>query len=141
MRAEFNAFVTRLRAHTMLANKTDTVVRLNTDGTPVRTNYIVATPSSPVDLDDHRLSAPQRFESARALSFDVKVVAVDLDGLLLLQEAVQTQLIGHPLVVVDRSCSPMRLATDELEEGRVKFDPTARLYYIVLTFDFESEPI
>ncbi|GAA5198525.1 hypothetical protein [Microbacterium jejuense] len=140
MKPEFNAYLARLRAHSTLANKTDTVSRVNTDGSPVRTNYVVAIPSTPTRLDDDRLSAPQRFESSRGLSVDVKVVAVDIDGLWLLLEAVQTQSIGHELIVPGRKCSPIVMATDDLEEGRMKYDPTAKLYYIVASFDFTSDP-
>lgn len=140
MRAEYNALVARLRTHPVLANKVDTIVKVDADGSPVRTNYVVAAPAVPFDLDDRRYTAPQRFASARFLSNDVKVVAVDAEGLLLLAEAVQSHLIGHVLTVTGRTCDPIRLSTDELEEGDVKYDAAARLYYVTLTFEFWSKP-
>lgn len=138
MRAEYNAFVARLRAHTMLANKTDTVVRLTTGGEPVRTNYIIAFPAIPDDLNDNRYTAAQAFDSSRFLSFDVRVVAVDPDGVLMLAEAVMQQTIGHALTVPGRHCDPIKMATDGVEEGTVKFDREARLYYVDLSLEFWS---
>lgn len=138
MRAEFSAFVARLRAHTMLANKTDTVVRLTTGGEPVRANYIVASPGIPDSLGDDRYTAPQRPDSNRFLSFDVRVVAVDADGVLQLVDAVIEQTVNQVLTVTGRRCDPMRLATDAVEEGTVKYDRTARLFYVDLSIEFWS---
>lgn len=136
MRAEFAAFKTRVAAHSMLSNKTDTVVRLKADGTPVRTNYVVLTPGIP-DLDDDRYTAPQVVESKRICRYDTRIVAVDVDGLLLLTEALHTQLIGATLTVSDRTCDPIRLLPG-VEEGRVQFDRTARLFYLDETYEFVS---
>jgi hypothetical protein len=164
VRAEHKALVARLKSSPVLANKTETVVKLNTDGSAVRTNYVVAIPAVPIELDDKRYMAPQRFESARFLSYDVKVVAVDADGLLMLVEAVQKQMIGHQLVSIEdgllpgpdllpgedvvtsgtltgRVCDPIKLATDNVEEGSVQYDKTARLYFVTLTFEFWSREV
>lgn len=138
MRAEYNAFVARIKAHPQLANKTDTVVRLNTDGSPIRANYLVAFAAVPAGLDDNRYTALQDVNSTRELSFDVRVVAVDADGLLLLVEALMGQLIRHTLTVPGRVCDPIRMATDGVEEGRVEYDRTARLFYVDLSFEFTS---
>ena len=138
MRAEFNAFVARLRAHPQLANKTDTVVRLTAGGEAVRANYIVAFPAIPDDLGDKRYLALQSIESNRFLSFDVRVVAVDADGVLMLTEAVMEQTIRHVLEVPGRRCDPIKMATDAVEEGTVKFDKAARLYYVDLSLEFWS---
>lgn len=137
MRAEYNAFVARLRAHSMLANKTDTVVRLTTGGEPVRANYVVAFPAIPDDMDDNRYTALQSVDSARFMSFDVRVVAVDADGLMQLAEAVMS-LIGGSLEVPGRRCDPIRMATDAVEEGTVQYDRAARLYYVDLSLEFWS---
>lgn len=138
MRAEYSAFGARLRAHPQLANKTDTVVRVNTDGSPVRANYVVAFPAVPDSLGDDRYLALQDVESDRFLSFDVRVVAVDADGLMLLAEAVMAQLIRFTLTVSGRRCEPIRMATDGVEEGRVEYDRTARLFYVDMSFEFWS---
>jgi hypothetical protein len=138
VRAEYNAFVARLRAHTQLANKTDTVVRFNTDGTAVRANYVVAFPAVPHELRDRRFTAEQKLDSDRYLSFDVRVVAVDSDGLMLLVEAVMAQLVNHALTVSGRRCDPIVMATDGVEEGRVDYDRTSRLFFVDLTFEFWS---
>lgn len=138
MRAEYNAFLARLRAHAQLANKTDTVVRFNTDGTPVRANYVVAFPAVPDSLGDDRYLALQAIDSDRYMSFDVRVVAVDADGLMMLVEAVMAQLIRFTLTVPGRRCDPIRMATDGVEEGRVEYDRTARLYYVDMSYEFWS---
>lgn len=141
MRAEYNAFVARIRAHPQLANKTDTVVRLNADESPVRANYLVCYPAAPADLDDNRYTALQDVNSTRSLSFDVRVVAVDADGLMLLVEALMGQLIRHTLTVPGRRCDPIRMATDGVEEGDVEYDRTARLFYIDMSFEFKSRRV
>lgn len=138
MRAEYTAFLARLRAHTMLSNKTDTVVRLDGSGNAVRANYIIAFPAVPDGLGDDRYTALQAVDSDRFLSFDVRVVAVDADGVLLLAEAVMAQMIGHVLDVSGRRCEPIRLATDGVEEGTVQFDRTARLFYLDVSLEFMS---
>jgi hypothetical protein len=138
MRAEYNAFVARLRAHTQLSNKTETVVRLDGSGNAVRANYIIAFPAIPDDLDDRRYTARQEYGSDRFLSFDVRVVAVDADGVLQLAEAVMGQLIGHALTVPGRVSEPMWMATDGVEEGTVQFDRTSRLFYLDASFEFWS---
>ena len=138
MRAEYSAFLARVRAHSMLSNKTDTVVRTDAGGAPVRANYVVVFPAIPDGLGDDRYSALQRVESDRFMSFDVRVVAVDADGLLMLVEAVMAQLIGHALDVSGRRCDPIRMATDAVEEGTVKFDRDARLFYVDMSFEFWS---
>lgn len=138
MRAEYNAFLARLRANPILANKTETAIRLTTAGEPVQANYIVAYPAVPDDLDDDRYTSPQDVDSRRFLSFDVRVVAVDADGLMQLVEAVMGQLIRHVLSVPGRKCDPIRMATDAVEEGTVHFDRTTRLYYVDTSFEFYS---
>ena len=135
MRAEYTAYVARLRDHPMLSNKTETVIRLTTGGEPARANYVIATPAIPFDLDDRRYTAPQEADSARFLSWDVRAVAVDADGLLQLMEAVITQSVGHVLTVEGRRCDPIRMATDAVEEGTVKYDRTARLFYVDASFE------
>lgn len=138
MRAEYQAFLSRIRAHPMLANKTDTGVRVQEDGSAVRANYLVAFPAIAHELDDMRYTAIQKVESDRFLSFDVRVAAVDADGLMQLVEALTGQVIGHVLTVPGRTCNAIRMATDALEEGTVKFDPVARLMHVTLTFEFWS---
>lgn len=143
MRGEYAAFVARLREHAKLANKTAETVRVD-EGDPtqaVRENYIVAFPAIPDDLNDRRYTAAQRFESRRFMSFDVRVVAVDADGVLDLAEAVMQQLIAHTLVVEGRLCDPITMATDGVEEGTVRYDQKARLFYVDMSFEFVSRPI
>ena len=138
MRAEYSAFLARLRAHPSLANKTDTAVRTDSAGTPVRANYIVAFPAIPDDLRDARYTALQSVDSDRFLSFDVRAVAVDAEGLLLHVDWVMSQLIGHVLTVPGRRCDPIRMATDGVEEGTVQYDRTSRLFYVDMSFEFWS---
>lgn len=138
MRAEYDAFLARVRAHPLLSNKTDTVVRTDSGGTPVRANYVVVSPAVPDGLDDDRYTVLQSVDSNRFLSFDVRVVAVDADGLLMLVDAVMSQMIGHTLEVAGRHCGPIRMSTDAVEEGTVRFDRDARLFYVDMSFEFWS---
>ena len=134
MRAEYTAFKGRLADSPLLVGKVDTAVRVTNDGSAVRANYVIAFPSVGA-LDDERFTAPQTTDSKRAFSNDVRVVAVDADGLLLLAEAVQSQMVGHVLSVAGRTCTPMRL---DLDSDTVGYDKTARLFCIDMTFEFES---
>ncbi len=135
MRQEFIAFKSRLELAPQLAGKVFPIVRI-TNGTPVRTNYVVAKSSKPDRLGDDRWTSVQRFESDRRYTFDVRVVATAADGLDVLGEAVMRQLLGHSLVVEGRACYPIQLVED-VEEGD-GYDSTADLYYRDMSFRFWS---
>lgn len=137
MRAEFAAFKAALGEPAILAGKVETTIRVTATGDPVRANYVIAFPAVP-QLDDQRYTAVQLFESTRDLEYDVRVVAVDGDGVLLLAEAVVKQLLNRVLIVSGRMCDPIRMPTDNVEEGRVEYDKAARLFYIDMTFRFIS---
>lgn len=137
MKAEFAAFKTALGEPAMLAGKVETAIRVTATGDPVRTNYVIAFPAVP-QFDDQRYTAVQIFESTRELEYDVRAVAVDADGVLLLGEAVVKQMLNRVLTVSGRVCDPVRMPTDNVEEGRVEYDKTARLFYIDMTFRFVS---
>ena len=139
MRAEFSAFRARLEAHPILAGKIDTAIRITTTGEAVRENYVVAYPASPTRLDDDRYTAVPTAVSASDFDYDVRYVAVDADGVLILADATHKQLVGHRLTVAGRACSPLRLVPG-VEEGRVEFDRASRLYYLDDTFRFTSRP-
>ena len=136
MRAEFTAFSTRLAAHTLLSGKVYDAVRLTDAGEPVRANYVVAKPAGPDRLDDSRYTALQRASSARRFTYDVRVVAVDATGVLLLADAAVAQLVGHSLTVAGRACDPIELV--EGVEEAFEFDRTARLHWVDLSFRFWS---
>lgn len=136
MRAEYTAFKSRLEGHPLLSGKVSTAVRF-ANGNPVRTNYVVAYPSAPDRLDDERYTAAPSASSERTLTYDVRVVAVDADGVLLLAEAVVAQVVGHRLSVSGRVCDPMWLVPG-VEEGRVEYDKTTDLYYLDMSFRYVS---
>lgn len=135
MGAHFAAFKALLVAVAILSNKVFTAVR-KTNGALVRTNYVVAFPDAPADLDDQRYSARQRAASKARYRFDVRVVAVDADGLLLLADAVLS-IIGERPAVAGRKCDPITLVPG-VEEGKARHDPTADLHYMDLSFEFWS---
>lgn len=132
--AHFTAFRTRIQAHTMLANKTHTALRVNENGDPVRANYVIAYPGVPEALDDQRYTAVQDVDSTADFEWDVRVIAVDSDGLLQLTDAVLEQLVGHVLTVTGRKCTPIRLDGNR----RARFDRDTDLHYIDMTFMFQS---
>lgn len=135
MRAHFNAFKALLLLITILSNKVYTSVRL-TNGTPVRANYIVLYPDAPADLDDNRFTAPQSVDSKAKYRYDVRVVAVDADGLLLLADAVMS-LIGKRPIVEGRKCDLIKLVPG-VEEGKARYDSVTDLHYLDLSFEFTS---
>ena len=135
MLAEFSAFKARLGGHTLLTGKVEPGARLK-NGEPVQDNYVIADPSVPF-LDDARyLDGPDPEASAQH-TFDVRVVATDTDGVLLLMDAAIEQMVGHALIVPGRVCDPVALVPP-VEEGRVLFDRTTRLFYMDVSFRFWS---
>lgn len=136
MKAHFDAFKALLLAVSILANKVYSNIRVTSSGQPVRQNYIVLFPTAPDDLDDNRYSAPQDVDSRSRWRYDVRVVAVDADGLLLLADAVMS-LIGKVPVVESRKCERVRLVPG-VEEGKGRYDPTTDLHYLDLSFEFWS---
>ena len=135
MRAHFAAFQALLLAVSILANKVFTNVRV-TNGTPVRTNYIVLFPDGPNELDDDRYLARQAVDSKSRWRFDVRVVAVDADGLMLLADAVLS-LIGKVPAVEGRRCDPVSLVPG-VEEGKARYDTVTDLHFLDLSFEFVS---
>lgn len=135
MRAHFNAFKALLLAVTILADKVFSNVR-TTNGTPVRANYVVLFPDGPADLDDNRYTAPQDVESRSRWRYDVRIVAVDADGLMLLADAVMSVIKKVPQVT-GRKCGRVKLVPG-VEEGKGQYDQATDLHYLDLSFEFWS---
>lgn len=135
MKAHFDAFKALLLAVAILANKVYSNVRV-TNGSPVRANYIVLFPDGPADLDDNRYTAPQEVDSRSRWRYDVRVVAVDADGLMLLADAVMS-VIGKVPQVSGRKCERVTLVPG-VEEGKGRYDTTTDLHYLDLSFQFWS---
>lgn len=137
MLVHFNAFRALLVAVSILSNKVFSNVRV-TNGAPVRANYVVLFPDGPADFD-LRLTQQQSMGARTRWRYDVRVVAVDADGLMLLADGVLS-LIGVMPVVVGRVCSPVRLVPG-VEEGRGRYDSVTDLHYLDLSFEFWSQPV
>lgn len=137
MLAHFNGFRALLVAVAILSNKVFANVR-TTNGTPVQENYIVLFPDAPADLGDGRLTALQRSGSRARYRYDVRVVAVDADGLLRLADGVMS-VIGVTPEVAGRICTPVRLVPG-VEEGRGRYDSVTDLHYMDLSLEFWSQP-
>lgn len=135
MRAHFNAFKALLLAVSILSNKIYYNVRLSS-GTPVRANYVVLYPDGPDELDDNRYLARQAPDSKSRWRYDVRIVAVDVDGLLLLADAVLS-LVGKVPVAEGRRCDPVSLVPG-VEEGKGRYDQVTDLHYLDLSFEFWS---
>jgi hypothetical protein len=136
VRPHFNAFKALLVAVSILANKVFSNVRV-TNGQPVRANYVVLFPDGPADFQ-LRFTERQNLGARTRWRYDVRVVAVDADGLLLLADAVMS-LIGAVPVVEGRTCDPVRLVPG-VEEGKGRYDPVTDLHYLDLSFEFWSQP-
>lgn len=135
MRAHYLAFKLLLTAIANLSDKVFSAVR-KTNGTPVRANYVVLFPDGPAELNDNRLSLPQRVDARSRWRYDVRVIAVDADGLLMIADAVAS-VIGKTPVVAGRSCSRVRLVPG-VEEG-TRHDPVTDLFYMDMSFEFDSD--
>ena len=136
MRAHFQAFRLLLLAVSGLSNKVYSNVRRTAGGEIVRENYVVLFPDGPNELDDVRYMARQRADSRSKWRYDVRIVAVDADGLLMLADAVMS-VIGKVPVVSGRRCDPVSLVPG-VEEGKGRFDSVTDLHYLDLSFEFIS---
>ena len=123
--------------HGILAGKLDTTIRVKSTGEAVRENYVVLWASAPGRLVNDRLTAAQDPDADRLITYDVRAVAVDDDGVMLLADAVIRRCVGHALTVPGRACDPMGLV-EGVEEGRVEYDRATRLYYLDLSLRFWS---
>lgn len=135
MRAHFNGFKALLTAVPQLTDRTYSNIRI-TGGSPVRDNYIVLFPDAPADLGDNRYTARQARDSKARYRYDVRVVAVDADGLLMFADWVLS-VIGERPVVVGRRCDAVSLVPG-VEEGKGRFDSVTDLHYLDLSFEFVS---
>lgn len=136
MRAHFNAMKALLGAVSVLSNKVFSNVRI-TNGTPVRANYAILFPDGPADFQ-LRLTEQQNLNARTRWRYDVRVVAVDADGLLVLADGVMS-LIGAVPVVDGRRCDPVKLVPG-VEEGKGRYDSVTDLHYLDLSFEFWSQP-
>lgn len=137
MLAHFNAFRALLVAVSLLSNKVFSNVRI-ANGSPVRANYVVLYPDGPAELGDDRFTSAQRAVSRAKYRYDVRIVAVDADGLLLLADGVLS-LIGAVPSVSGRTCTPVRLVPG-VEEGKGRYDSATDLHYLDLSLEFWSQP-
>lgn len=131
----YDAFTARLRGG-ILSDKVHDVVRLTPTGDPVRANYLVVTIDLPTPNDD-RFTALQRIDGKAAYRFDVRTVATTQGAVLLLAQTARERLLTHVLSVPGRVCDPLRLV-DPVEEGRIRFDRTAQLFYVDETWEVVS---
>lgn len=135
MRAHFNGFRALLTTVPQLASRTYSNVRV-TAGSPVRDNYVVLFPDAPADLGDNRYTSRQVRDSRSRWRYDVRVVAVDVDGLLVFADWVLS-VIGQTPVVAGRRCDAVSLVPG-VEEGKGRHDPVTDLHYLDLSFEFWS---
>lgn len=134
---EFSAFAGLLSADSILSGKVFDSIRVNTDGSPVRSNYVAAVPVVPREDDERYMAVPDADSSARH-RVNVQVVAVDTAGLRLLSRRVRL-VLGVTLTVTGRVCTPIR-AVPGVDEGDARYDKVARLHYVHMTFEFWSRP-
>lgn len=124
-----NAAKTRLEAHPLLAGAVDDVVRTTFDDVVVRDNYVIMSVTIP-GFEGDRLTEEQSPTSDAIVTIKVRVVAVDMDGLLQWMDAVSAQLLGPRLEVAGRNVGAL---TRELDEP--VFDRVARLVYMDAYFE------
>lgn len=136
MRAEWDALKARAEENEHLQGAVFDVVRKNDAGEIVRANYVVLTMSVPEEEADRWTVVPQP-DHDREVVFDTQAVAVDVPGLIWLIEDIKKQYLGHRLTVPGRRCDPIRRLPD-VEEGEIRHDRTAGLFYVHLSWAFTS---
>lgn len=136
MLAHFQAFKALLTAVDRLAGKVHSNIRRTPGGEIVHENYVVLFPDGPNELGDVRYMARQSVHSRSQWRYDVRIVAVDAEGLLMLADAVLS-VVGAVPVVSGRRCDPVSLVPG-VEEGKGRFDPVTDLHFLDLSFQFVS---
>lgn len=136
MHAHYMAYLALLSTVQVLVGKLYSAVRKQTDGKPVRDNYVVVFPNGPAGLDDNRFTLPQSADARSRWRYDVRVVATTVNALLQLSDAVASK-IGEAPIVAGRSCSRVRLVPG-VEEG-TRHDPVTDLFYMDMSFEFDSD--
>jgi hypothetical protein len=118
LKAHHDAAKARAREHPLLAGaEISDVVRITRGGVPVRANYLVLTTNLPGYTGD-RLTAPHDVSGDYLLEQRWRVVAVDLDGMYELMDALRAQFVGHRLAVEGRAVSPFTSELDEPDRDR-----------------------
>lgn len=125
------AALTRLREG-VLADKVHSGLRFTNDGQPARANYVGVTTTLP-SYSEAPVTSPQAPLGDSLLLVRTRTVAVDYDGLLLLQGAVDGRLVGYRLEVEGRSITPFERFIDE-----PRYDNTTRLWYVDATYEATS---
>lgn len=87
----------------------DSDAPLDADGQIIRASYVVAFDTGPDMLDDDRVAAPQRVDSAGDYRFVTKSVGVTPFAARAVHDAVAARVTGARLVVSGRRCEPARL--------------------------------
>lgn len=133
MHSEHHAAVTtRLRQHAKLADKVESGIRISDGGTPVRANYLSVITTLP-GYEEGPLTSPQAAAGDAFLFVRVRVVAVDFDGLLVLLDAADAQMVGHSLAVAGRNVTGFERTADD-----PRFDQMARLWHVDLLYEATS---
>ncbi len=136
MRAEWAALKARAEENPHLAGLIEDVVRVNDSDEPVQANYVVLTMSVPEENTD-RWTAVRRPDQDREVVFNTQAVAVDPAGVMFFVEDLKAQFLGHRLTVPTRNCDPIRRLPD-VEEGEIRHDRSAGLYYAHMSWAFIS---
>lgn len=134
---EYEALKARLEEHDMLDGFIADAVRVNDDGVPVADNYVVLSMSVP-DEDAARFTAVTLPGADAEVVFNTQAVAVDMVAVMRYIEAIKAQVLGHVLTISGRTCTPIKRLPD-VEEGEVRYDRTARLFYAHMSFAFWSK--
>ena len=135
MRAHFAAVKARLNADAALAGKGSDAIRMEA-GLPVRDTYWVLFGGAPDELDDGRLSAPQRADSDAEYVYTVRFVSVTHDAVLQGAERVVAQLVGWSPTVAGRNCGAIVLDDQQPVDADTRVSPP--LYFIDLDFVLKS---
>lgn len=123
----------RLELHASLAGYVDSALRTTREGQPVSDNYVVLKTALP-NGDPDRLSSEQGYDTDAELELFVRAVAVDIDGLHALIDAVHEQFAGHRLSVAGRTMTA--LERTDMSDGDL--DPATRLLYMDAVYEATS---
>ncbi|MDR6868452.1 hypothetical protein J2Y69_003068 [Microbacterium resistens] len=116
----------------------DSNAPLNSDGTVVRSSYVVLHDLGPDEIGDDRYTAADDVTAARTMRIVARCVGEDPAAVRRVADAMIAQLVGWTPVVPGRVCWPIRLDDEGEVEDDQKVSPP--LPFIDLDLIYRSTP-
>lgn len=104
------------------------------DKEPARGTYLLVFPAAPEVLSDGRWGSVPLPESDADYSFPVRAVSTDVDGVMLIANAVKG-LVGSKVTVSGRKCDPLTVDFDPIKKDN---SVSPALFFMNMWIEFTS---